>query len=128
MTKKTREVIEERNKIDALIYNVGKTLNDNKGKVEKSEAAVIEAAIKDAEIKKNSKDINELKSLYESLTKVSHKLTNIVYKNTKEQPKTDDKAPKDTNKPGDNDKTPENESNDSKEKVVDADFEDKSKK
>jgi molecular chaperone DnaK len=126
--KKTREVIEERNKIDALIYNVGKTLNDNKGKVEKSEAAVIEAAIKDAEIKKNSKDINELKSLYESLTKVSHKLTNIVYKNTKEQPKTDDKAPKDTNKPGDNDKTPENESNDSKEKVVDADFEDKSKK
>jgi len=126
--KKTREVIEERNKIDALIYTVGKTLNDNKDKVEKGEVAVIEAALKDAEVKKNSKDINALKSLYESLTKASHKLTNIVYKNTKEQPKSDDKKNKDDNKSSENTKNTENENNDSKEKVVDADFEDKSKK
>jgi molecular chaperone DnaK len=126
--KKTREVIEERNKIDALIYTVRKTLNDNKDKVEKDEMTVIETALKDAEIKKNSKDINELKSLYESLTKASHKLTNVVYKNTKEQPKNPDKSPKDDNKSNENTKATENESNEPKEKVVDADFEDKTKK
>lgn len=126
--KKTREVIEERNKIDALIYTVRKTLKDNKDKVEKDEIAVIETELKDAEVKKNSKDINELKSLYESLTKASHKLTNIVYKNAKDQPKSAEQDTKDNTKSSENIKNAEKERNESKENVVDADFEDKTKK
>merc|ERR1712124_1024 len=53
--KKNRKIIEERNKLDGLIYAVKKTFNENKNKISKDEQNTIEQSIKDAETKLTSK-------------------------------------------------------------------------
>jgi len=117
--KKTREVIEERNKIDSLSYTIQKTIRDNKDKISNEEKTLADNTLKDAEIKKSSKNIEELKSTYENLTKLSQKLTNIVYK---DKNKSSDKTKKDSEEK--KSKNDNNTSNDQDE-VVDADFVDK---
>merc|ERR1712039_413336 len=47
--KKNREIIEEKNKLEGLIYAVRKTLNENRSKVSEKEIKNIEASLKTAE-------------------------------------------------------------------------------
>jgi molecular chaperone DnaK len=48
--KKNRKLVEERNKLDGLIYAVKKTFNENKEKISSAEQKTIEEAIKNAEM------------------------------------------------------------------------------
>merc|ERR1712159_231078 len=79
--KKNRKIIEERNKLDGLIYAVKKTYNENKDKVSDSEKKTIEDSIKNAESKISSKNLDEITKSHDELTKISHKFTDILYKN-----------------------------------------------
>merc|ERR1711976_460020 len=81
--KKNREIIEERNKLEGLIYAVKKTLNENRTKISKKEISNIEASISTAESKLQDKNIEVLKSTYADLTKVSHSFTDLLYKESK---------------------------------------------
>jgi len=110
--KKNRELIEERNKLDALIYTVNKTLSEHKEKITVDEKNNIETAIKNAETKKMSKDIDILKTTYNTLTTISHRLTDLLYKNKKDSSQKNQKPSTSSN---DNIK-------DKNETIVDADF------
>jgi molecular chaperone DnaK len=84
--KKRREVIEEHNKLDNLIYNVEKMLTDNKDKLQASSVEPVEAAVKAAKDKLDSQDVSELKSAHDALTAASHKLAEELYKATGTKP------------------------------------------
>lgn len=79
--QKRRELVEERNKLDNLIYNSEKTLNENKDKFNAELVTKAEDAIKDAKAKLDSGDVTQLKDAHTELTSVSHKLAEELYKN-----------------------------------------------
>jgi molecular chaperone DnaK len=116
--KKRREVIEERNKLDSMIYNIEKMLKDNGDKLSAELKTPVEEAIKAAKTKLDSQDAAVLKSALEELTKASHKMAEELYKQGAAQPGADGgpgaapegaEAPKGDKKGGDD--------------VVDAEFE-----
>jgi molecular chaperone DnaK len=78
--KKRREVIEERNKLDSMIYNIEKMLKDNGDKLSAELKAPVEEAIKTAKTKLDSQDGATLKAALEELTKASHKMAEELYK------------------------------------------------
>lgn len=108
-----RELVEERNKLDSLIYNCEKTINDNKDKLPNDLVISAEGTIKDAKAKLDASDAAEVKAAAEALMKVSHKLAEEMYKNVKPDDGPGAQGPtaggSSPNKPDD--------------KVVDADFE-----
>jgi molecular chaperone DnaK len=84
--KKRREVIEERNKLDSMIYNIEKMLKDNGDKLAAELKTPVEEAIKTAKTKLDSQDAAVLKSALEELTKASHKMAEELYKQGASQP------------------------------------------
>jgi molecular chaperone DnaK len=82
--KKKREVIDLRNQVDALAYNIEKLLKDNKDKISETDAKPVEEAIAAARKGNESEDASVLKSALADLEKVSHKLAEDLYKKTAE--------------------------------------------
>ncbi len=80
--KKKRELIEERNKLDSLVYSTEKTLEDNKDKVPSDLKSSIETALKSAKESLTSDNVEKIKASYNDLMKQSHKLAELMYKNT----------------------------------------------
>jgi molecular chaperone DnaK len=113
--KKRREVVEEHNKLDSMIYNIEKMLAENGDKLSADAKAPVEAALKEAKSKLDSQDLAVLKVAHENLTKASHKMAEELYKASSAQPNpaaagADDGAAKTDKKDGGDD-------------VVDAEFE-----
>lgn len=77
-----RELVEERNKLDSLIYNCERTITENKDKLPKELVESVENAVKDAKAKLDSQDASDIKAAAEALTAASHKLAEEMYKNT----------------------------------------------
>ena len=81
--KKKREVIDLRNQIDSLAYNIEKLLKDNKDKISEGDAKPVEEAIAKArKSASDSEDSATLKTALSELEKVSHKLAEDLYKKT----------------------------------------------
>lgn len=78
-----RELVEERNKLDSLIYSCEKTVSESKDKLPKDLLDAAESAIKDAKAQLDAQDANDIKAAAEALMKVSHKLAEEMYKNIK---------------------------------------------
>jgi molecular chaperone DnaK len=112
---KRRELIEERNKLDNLIYSVQKTLNENKDKLASDVVQSAESALSDAKAKLDSQDATQVKGAAESLTKISHKMAEELYKSAT-PPSGGDNPPK-------NDGGSAQSGGPDEPKVVDADFE-----
>ena len=77
--KKRRELVEERNKLDSLVYNMEKMLKDNEDKISAEAKGPVEAALKSAKEKLDAQDVGMLKSAHEELTRVSHKRAEALY-------------------------------------------------
>jgi molecular chaperone DnaK len=94
--KKRREAIEERNKLDSMIYSVEKMLTENKEKLSADVTGPVETALADAKTKLDSQDAEELKSALAALTTASHKMAEQLYQQgnpagaPSEEPKPDD--------------------------------------
>jgi molecular chaperone DnaK len=84
--KKRRELVEERNKLDNMVYNIEKMLSENGDKVSAEAKAPVEAALKEAKSKLDTQDLAVLKSAHEELTKASHKMAEELYKASANQP------------------------------------------
>ena len=85
--KKKREVIDLRNQIDGLAYNIEKLLKDNKDKIGDGDAKPVEEAIAAArKSAADSEDAAHLKTALSDLEKVSHKLAEDLYKKTQAAP------------------------------------------
>jgi molecular chaperone DnaK len=75
-----KDQIEARNKADAMVYNVEKTLKEHRDKIGDDDAKNIEAAIEDVKKQINENDVVKLNAATDKLTQASHKLAEAMYK------------------------------------------------
>lgn len=78
--KKRREEIEARNRADSLIYTTEKTLQENREKLPEAEVESVEKALAAARKAAEEGDVAEIERTMEDLTKASHALAEILYK------------------------------------------------
>ena len=78
--RKQRDQIEARNRADAMVYNVEKTLKEHRSKISDSEAKDIEAAIEETKKAMSEGDADKLNAATDKLTQASHKLAEAMYK------------------------------------------------
>ena len=80
--KKIKEVIEKRNLLDSLIFNVEKTVSEQKDKISAEDLAALEPALASAKetLKDHAEDGEKLQAATEELTKASHKISEMLYK------------------------------------------------
>jgi molecular chaperone DnaK len=83
--KRRREVIEAKNQADQLVYSLEKLLQENKDKIPQEEAERIRAEIEKTKRAMESDDLNQIKSAIESLSRASHKLTEMMYQQAGQQ-------------------------------------------
>src|SRR5206468_12385359 len=84
--RKNRDAIEARNRADAMIYNIEKTLKEHRDKVGEEEARNIETAIADTKKAMAGSSTEEINAATEKLTAASHKLAEAMYKASSAQP------------------------------------------
>jgi molecular chaperone DnaK len=114
--KKRRADIETRNQADNLVYNTEKMLNENREKIPVSDIKPIEDALAEAKEALKSEDMDKIRRAVETLTKASHRMAEVMYRQAKE--KQAPGAPSDGGEPqAKSGAAPEGE-------VVDAEFED----
>jgi molecular chaperone DnaK len=78
--RKQRDTIEARNRADAMVYNVEKTLKEHRSKVGEAEAKEIEAALEETKKAMADNDPARINSAVDRLTTASHKLAEAMYK------------------------------------------------
>src|SRR5580658_3665529 len=84
--RKQRDTIEARNRADAMVYNVEKTLKDHRSKIGDAEAKEIESAIADTKKAMADNDGDKITAAVDRLTQASHKLAEAMYKSSSSQP------------------------------------------
>jgi molecular chaperone DnaK len=84
--RKQRDLIEARNRADAMVYNVEKTLKEHRGKVSEAEAKEIETAIEETRKAMGENEADRLNAAVDRLTTASHKLAEAMYKASAQQP------------------------------------------
>jgi molecular chaperone DnaK len=77
-----REEIEARNRLDGLHYQVEKTFNENKDKVDAAAASDIEAALADAKKATEEGGVERMNDAFNRLQTSSHKLAEALYSQT----------------------------------------------
>jgi len=78
--RKERDHIEARNRADAMVYNVEKTLKEHRSKIGDAEAHEIEAALEETKKAMGAGDADKLNAATDKLTQASHKLAEAMYK------------------------------------------------
>jgi len=82
--RKERDHIEARNRADAMVYNVEKTLKEHRSKISDAEAKDIEAALAETKKAMSEGDAVKLNAATDKLTAVSHKLAEAMYKSSQQ--------------------------------------------
>jgi molecular chaperone DnaK len=89
--RKQKDTIDARNRADAMVYNVEKTLKEHRSKVGEAEAKEIEDALAETKKVLNENDPAAINAAVDRLTTASHKLAEAMYKSTStQQPPTGD--------------------------------------
>ena len=83
--KKRRADIETRNQADNLVYNTEKMLTENREKIPVSDIKPIEDALAQAKEALKSEDMDKVRSAVEMLTKASHRMAEVMYKQARER-------------------------------------------
>ena len=78
--RKKRKETDLKNQADSLVYQTEKTLNENRGQISSSEIEAAEETIKTVKEAIKSGDSDKIKSKVEELTKLSHRLAELMYK------------------------------------------------
>lgn len=94
--KKKREMVEARNKLDSLIFNVEKLLSENGGTLDEQLKTDTEAVLVEVKEKLKMEDAEELKSAVSKLEQQSHKVAEALYRKAQaEQQSTAEPTPSD---------------------------------
>ena len=80
-----REEIEARNRLDGLVYQMEKTLNENREKVG-AVASEVEVAIADAKKAVEEGGVERINNAFNALQTVSHKMAEALYQQTGSEP------------------------------------------
>lgn len=78
--KRRRQEVEIRNHADTLVYTTERTLNENRDKLPEDEIRSVEVALEATKKGIESGNTEEIKQSMERLTKASHHLAEIMYK------------------------------------------------
>jgi molecular chaperone DnaK len=84
--RKAKDQIEARNRADSMLYNIEKTLKENREKVSAEDAQKIEAAIEETKKAMTENDADKLNAATDKLTEASHKLAEAMYKSSSTPP------------------------------------------
>ena len=82
--KTKRELIEVRNQTDSLVYQTEKNLNENRDKIEAGDVSALESAIAEAKKALEGDDQAAIEQARDNLMQASHKLAEVLYKQTAE--------------------------------------------
>ncbi|MFH1470054.1 MAG: molecular chaperone DnaK [Pseudomonadota bacterium] len=80
--KRRREIIENRNQLDSLIYQTEKLFSENKDKLPAEQASNLESELQKAKETLDKDDPDVLKAAFDSLQKAMYKLAEVMYKST----------------------------------------------
>lgn len=80
--KKKKEEVNTRNQLDSMVYATEKTLTENKDKLPKDKVETLEGALATAKKTLESGDVESMKKEIETLTQLSHKMAEEMYKST----------------------------------------------
>ncbi|MDX1503290.1 MAG: molecular chaperone DnaK [Thermoanaerobaculia bacterium] len=83
--KERRRKVEARNQLDQLVYSTQKTLSEHEDKLGAEEKTRVESAIESAKQALESDDLATLERAANDLTEASHKLAEVMYRQTAEQ-------------------------------------------
>jgi molecular chaperone DnaK len=78
--RRQKDVIEARNRADAMVYNVEKTLKEHRSKISDAEASEIDKAIDETKKAIQANDAGQMNAAVDRLTAASHKLAEAMYK------------------------------------------------
>ncbi|PID38706.1 MAG: molecular chaperone DnaK [Proteobacteria bacterium] len=114
--KEKKETIESRNKLDSLVYNTEKLLEENKDKIAEADRKPVEDAIVDGKAALEKDDLEAMKSALEAIEQASHRMAEAMYRNASGG----GSAPNDAPPPAD---APPAGDDKAKDGVIDAEFE-----
>jgi molecular chaperone DnaK len=77
--KKRREAVENKNKLESMVLQTEKLLEENGDKLPEAERAEVQSAVDDAKAAVESGDADRITSTQETLTAASHKLAQAMY-------------------------------------------------
>ncbi|MEN6312335.1 MAG: Hsp70 family protein, partial [Acidobacteriota bacterium] len=77
--KRRRETIDAKNHADQLVYSLENLLKENKDKIRDHEAEAVQKEIENTKKAIASDDLEQIKKAVESLSRVSHRLTETLY-------------------------------------------------
>jgi molecular chaperone DnaK len=80
--RKRKEEVEVRNQLDNLIYGTEKTLRESKDKLSAEDIKSVEETLAKGREAVQSGDVNRMRPVIDEVTKASHKLAEILYKQT----------------------------------------------
>ncbi|HEY0407518.1 MAG TPA: Hsp70 family protein, partial [Pyrinomonadaceae bacterium] len=78
--QRKRDEIEARNRLDALVYQMEKTIADSREKLDASIISEVESAIGDAKKASTEGDVDSMNNAFNSLQSASHRLAEALYK------------------------------------------------
>ncbi|MGC8677720.1 molecular chaperone DnaK [Hydrogenobaculum sp.] len=93
--RKNKELIEARNRLDSLVYNLEKLLNEHKDKIPQDLAQEAETEISKGKQALNSTDKNAIEEAYNKITDVSNKIATSLYSSGQTPPPNDQNPPDD---------------------------------
>ncbi len=77
--KKRREAVERRNKLDSMVYQLEKSLSENKDKIPAAEIATFESLVKEGREAVEKQDDDLIAAALEKLEKESHRIAQMMY-------------------------------------------------
>ncbi|MCK4375389.1 MAG: Hsp70 family protein, partial [Candidatus Brocadiae bacterium] len=83
--KKWRELVEERNKADQLVYTTEKTVKEHGDKLKKADRKSIQDAIEKLKKAKDGEDIAAIRQGSEELTQAAHSLAKMIYEQVSQE-------------------------------------------
>jgi molecular chaperone DnaK len=83
--KAKRELVDARNQLDGLYYQVEKTFKENEDKLQDADKQNIQDALKKAKEALASEDVETIKTATDELTQSSHKLAEFIYAQSSQQ-------------------------------------------
>ncbi|MGH7389080.1 MAG: molecular chaperone DnaK [Candidatus Rokuibacteriota bacterium] len=83
---KRKQEIEARNQADSLVYSTERTLSEHGAKLAEADRKAIEEALGEAKEALKSDDVERIKRAHESLMRASHKLAEVMYRESQAPP------------------------------------------
>src|SRR5207244_1942766 len=84
---KRKQEIEVRNQTDSLVYSTERTLGEHGAKLAEADRKAVDEALTEAREALKGEDLDRMKRAQENLTRASHKLTEIMYREAQTQGK-----------------------------------------